>query len=230
MKRILTLACLVGSLLSVAAAAAEPNIVPGKSIGKIALGMNRSAIYRILGSANQSHRVPSSRIPGRYLAGRYEVATWWKKKKSSPGPMLTVTLRNNRVVQIETDSAAFTTAGGTSLGAHFSALRNRYPHMRVDQYGVGETEGGGFVKFYMDSVRRGIAFTQGTQDDESTYDGLPTSTPESIIIHLRGQRVIPTIFDRTEDVTVQPPSASDYLPDIRAWFAGGPHRKVQHHN
>ncbi len=134
MKRLSIVACFLGGLLPVVVATAAPSIVPGQSIGKISLGMRHSTVIRLLGVPQQARTLRSSRIPGPHPAGDYEIDAWMKST-TVLGPVLTVTLRNDRVVQIETSSPRFTTADGLSIKTPFETVR-LYVLMRVDQYGV----------------------------------------------------------------------------------------------
>jgi hypothetical protein len=80
---------------------------------------------------------------------------------------------------------------------------------------------GAYAAFLIDDVRRGIAFLAGTQDDIGTYIELPKITPQTIYIHAPGTPALPV-----EEELASPPvrSGDSYLPKIRDWFAGGPHR------
>ncbi len=216
--------CVLLAVGAAPAAIAQQTVVAGRSLGRVSLGMPRADVWKILHHPGQQRTVRS--IPAPHPRGVYTLDTWNTKGAHS----LSVLCRGGRVVQIEAAAPQFTTAQGDSRESSFAAVRQRHPRMRVDAYGFLETDSGqpagGFVNFYMDDVQRGIAFTSGTQDDESTYDSLPKLKPDSLIVHAPGARALPVSADSQTRVVVEPHDSNDYLPEIRAWFAGGPLKKV----
>ena len=206
----------------VAPAGAQQAVVAGHSVGRVSLGMSREAVIQALGRPASSSTSVSIAAP--HPAGRYAISEWGRGHGDSAGPTLTVTFRDGRAVQIETTSARFVTADGVSVATPFRLLRQRFPRLRVEQYGYDERGGGGFTIFQCDSVGRGIAFTTGTQDEEATYEGLSRSHPDSLIVHPPGRAALATADDPGTRVSVEPHQRDDYRPKIRGWFAGAPHR------
>lgn len=51
-------------------------------------------------------------------------------------------------------------------------------------------------------------------------------TPAGLAVHLPVQRLLAVAVDPDSRVTAEPADGQGYLPEIRAWFAGGPHRKI----
>lgn len=206
-------------------AVAQQTVVAGRSLGRVFLGMPRADVWKILHRPGRQRTARG--IPAPHPRGAYTLDTW----SGAGGRFLSVLCRDGRVVQIEANGPQFATAQGDSRAAPFAAVRRRHPRMRVDAYGFSETDrgqpAGGFVNFYVDDVRRGIAFTSGTQDDESTYDDLPKLKPDTLIVHAPGARALPVSEDPETQVAVEPHDPqNDYLPEIRDWFAGGPHKKT----
>ncbi len=216
----------VGVLMTLAGAAARAQqaVVPGRSVGRVFLGMQQSDVWKILLSPRQRRSLPASALPAPHRPGRYALDEWGDDSHS-----LTILYRDAKVVQVEVSSPRFTLPGGVSVATPFAVLRRRFPRMRVDQYhstGGVEDEGIGDVGFYADDVRQGIAFTSSILDDEDTYNELPRLKPDSLIVHLPGQRALPTDTDPSIHIMAAPHSRDNYLPELRAWFAGGPHRKI----
>jgi len=218
----------VGVLMTLAggAARAQQAVVPGRSAGRVFLGMRRGDVWKILRSPRRHRSVRSSVLPAPHRPGGYAVDQWESGPRS-----VTILYRNARVVHVEVNSPQFSAPGGVSVATPFAVLRRRFPRMRVDQYLSTDVTGGredsGAVLFYADDVRRGIAFTTGTQDDAVTYDELPRLKPDSLIVHLPGQRVLPVDADPHSLLKTERRSHDDYLPEIRDWFAGGPHQNIK---
>ena len=212
-------------LLPLGAAWGQQAVMPGRSAGRVFLGMPRADVWKRLHPPLRHRSLRSSALPAPHRPGRYTVDGWGRGSRS-----LTVLYRNARVVQVEVNSPQFIAPGGVSVATPFAVLRRRFPRMRVDEYGMIQTLRDGTpsdaLSFYADDVKRGIAFTTGTQDDQATYDELPGLKPDSLIVHRPGRPVLPVEAASDTRVTTEPHSWNDFLPAIRAWFAGGPHQKI----
>ena len=207
-------------LLSPETAQAQQAVVPGRSVGRVFLGMQQSDVRKILQSPRLSRSLPASALPAPHRPGRYTVDQW-----ESGTHLLTILYRNAQVVQIEVDSPQFTAPGGVSVDAPLATVRRRFPKMRVDQYiaTVQGEEDSGERFFCADDVRRGIAFTQ--YPDTATYDDLPSLTPDTLIVHLPGQRALPVPAD-PQDIVKPNLRRDDFLFKTRNWFAGSPLHKI----
>ena len=208
-------------LLLVGTAQAQQAVVPGRSVGRVFLGMQRSDVQKILQLPRRSRSLPASALPAPHRPGRYTVDQW-----ESGTHLLTILYRNAQVVQVEIDSPQFAAPGGVSVDTPFAIIRRRFPRMRVDQY-IGTVQGqekSGEVFVCADDVQRGIAFTQ--YPDTATYVDLPRLKPDRLIVHLPGQRVLPVEADPHSVLKTRPRSQDDDLPEMRAWFAGAPLRKI----
>ena len=188
-------------LLSPEAAQAQQAVVPGRSVGRVFLGMPRSDVWKILQPPGRRRTVPTSAFPAPHLSGRYAVDKW-ESGTHSP----TILYRNEKVVQVEVDSPQFAAPGGVSVDTPFATLRRRFPRMRVDEY-VATFEGekdSGEEFICADAVQRGIAFTQ--YPDTATYVDLPRLKPDRVIVHLPGQRVLPVEADPHSVSKIRPRS------------------------
>lgn len=93
------------------AAPARPTrlVVPGRSIGGVALGMDEAQVRAVAGGAD----------PARSPAGRS--AATLRRYRGAGGP-LEATFRAGRVVAVATASRAYRTAGGVGVGSRAAAL------------------------------------------------------------------------------------------------------------
>lgn len=204
MKTWFWLAAALAGLTAFPAQAAT--VVPGHSVGNVSLGMSRSAVWKVLGKPRQS-----------FSARGYAEDDWARRWR--------VLSRRGRVVQIDVADPRLTDQDGVSTGTAFAAIRRRRPRMQVRMYGFDDPGGdGGYVGYYIDDRRRGEAFMVGTQDDGATYQTLPTSKPDYLIVHAPGRAALP-IADGVYGGP-QPRDREDFFGKISAWFAGGPHRKI----
>ena len=94
---------------------AAPNVVPGRSLGKVSLGFTPTQVRRVLGKPDKTLRLRNGLLDDIYLA---------KKTRLRDGELvrdkLEVLYRQGRVVQIEATSPTFATKGGLSSGTSFS--------------------------------------------------------------------------------------------------------------
>lgn len=203
-------------------------VVPGKSVGRIVLGMSRTEAIRLLGNPKRAQAVKQCNEKTLKVSKTDLYTDVWEypgAAGSEEATHLTVVSRAGKVIQINYSSPRYVTPEGITPASTFADIRKAYPKMSVREYvflGFEPQAAGAYAAFLMDDTRRGIAFLTGTQDDVGTYMQLPEITPQTIYIHAPGQPALPVEEDERAAVPVQ--RGSEYLTKIRDWFAGGPHR------
>jgi hypothetical protein len=218
------------ALLAAGPVLAQGAFVPGRSLGRVALGMPRADVWKTLGRPARRRIVRG--LPAPHPLVSYTLDTWDGSPEQG-ARFLFVLCRNGQVIQIE-DSGPRILLGqnvswvGTSAGT-FTDIRRRYPRMRVEAYDFTNYDSG-HTTFYADDVRDGIAFTLvSVGDSRYDYNALPASKPDTLVIHAAGSRALPVTDDLQMIVTVDAPtpdSMGKYLPQMRAWFAGDPHHTL----
>ena len=125
------------------------------------------------------------------------VEEYWLAGQPSYSPGFDVLFRGDKVIQIETTLSAIDTASGDSVNSRFLDILKRHKSLHVAAYSWEDLNGpAGYVKYFYDDVKAGIAFTLGTQDDQATSQEILSLNPSepvkpiSIIIHPVGQPVI----------------------------------------
>src|SRR5947207_368928 len=148
---------------SVTLLAQDNTVAPGQRVGSVRLGDARAATIKALGKPSETKRWRSGLVRDAWLkpgkpADSTEEQTFFN-----------VIYRANRVVQIEFNDPKYKTADGISIESTLAQFRVHHRHPRVRAYAYID-EGSGFVGYYYDDVRSGIAFSFGTQDyfDETT--------------------------------------------------------------
>lgn len=167
-------------LLSFSVLAQDNAIVPGKSVGAVRLGDTRDAVFLTLGKPSETKRWRSGLVRDSWsgpapAAGSEDSQIFFR-----------VLYRAGRVVQIEFNDPKYKTATGISIESTLTEFRAQYKRPAVRAYVYDDGEGSGFVGYYYDSVRGGLAFSFGTQD---YFDA--TMIPEALRVHPAGQPVIP---------------------------------------
>ncbi len=187
-------------------ARADGSAVPGRAVGHVFLGMERADVWKILGRPSHTATVPH----GMSLYGE----DYWNGEHGT----LTVVSERDKVIQIEFDSPNFTTTDGLSTNSTLAQIRRRHPSMTVRSYvllffGVnyGTREDG----YYIDDVRRGIAFTTETQ--EAIQPIWMNYTPDTIIIHRAGDRAV-SIFQGHWSNPEKADKDPGGLRLLRLWF------------
>lgn len=155
-------------------------VVPGKSVGKVALGATRAQVRKLLGKPTETaaRQFPRDTWLGPKLPVDKYGATVGERI------FLTVVYQNGKAAQIEFNDPRYKTKKGLSVESTVATFRKKHAPLRKTVLAYTEG-GGGFVDYYLDSVKAGIAFEVGTQDIFSEM-----YLPHSIRIHRAGRRVI----------------------------------------
>ena len=200
-------------------ATADARIVPGERVGPVRLGTTRDVVLKRLGKPAESGSA------GGYREDRFR----WSPAGAAGGrpkePTLVVVSRAGRVVQVSVSHPACRTREGVSPASTFAAIRQRYPRLTVRDYGMIDPAGGGYVLIVFDDVKRGLAFTPGTQDDEGTYLTLPESAPLEVVVHRPGTPAVPLDAGMGVVGERSRPYPDSAMPRIQAYMNGAPHKK-----
>ncbi len=189
----LPVASLVVALAQVAHA--DNVVVPGERVGSVRLNATIAQVHKLLGNPSKSVKWKTGEVQDNFLGAKPPVDAGGADKY--PRHNLTVIYRAGQVVQIEFNSAAFSTDEGISIESSLSDFRDTYGPLKPYAYGMDE---GGYVAYYYDSAANGIAFSFGIQD---YFDA--TINPETIRVHKRGTKVLP-------DPGGKPQAATDEKP------------------
>ncbi len=185
------------------AATSDYSVVPGHSVGRVWLGAPRATVIKMLGK-------PSSTSTS---SGGLTQDSWMGRKSSrdyNERRFVQVTYRRARVIQIEFNSPSLVSAGGISTRVNLIQLSKKFD-LRPRFYSYVER---GYNRNYHDDVARGIAFQRGGNDLSWNLKEDPRATPDSIIVHRRGYRVIPEVGGR---LTREPKS---FAPQPKATQSG----------
>jgi hypothetical protein len=167
--RLIIVGCLV-TLAALAASAQDFAIKPGRSIGKIELGMSRRSVHDALGKPGGSYRM-SGRLTGEYWA-------------ANTGNDVRIVYRAGKVVQIKITSQSFSTPGGLTTASSLADVRRSYKRLRTTRHFV-HGSGGGFIEYH-DAIREGISFEfVALSSDTNDFK------PYAIVVYQPGRRVIP---------------------------------------
>jgi len=172
------------------ARAGDYQIVPGKRIGQIEIGMTRDTVSRILGKPSRTRR----------LHGGEEIDTWLSATPVTPTAFAARALKRNyvsvffqdrRVVQIEASSPRFA-VGGLTTDTNAEAWQRRYSPSRSFMHmwlATNPDMNAPACKHYLqyrDAVPAGLAWKQGAWGCLAPEPG---RQPETIIVHAPGGRV-----------------------------------------
>lgn len=195
-------------------------IVPGKSVGKISLGMPQSEVFRLLGAPQMQNdfdttkdRQPtylSDKREGKKPDGEGVTQNDWTTPRPVPRrpssgsdqdkflcDFITVYTREEKVMQIEVRVPRFRTADGLSTTSKEGEWHRRFSGIEEFQCKYHHPSSGGIPASkhffaFADDVKEGIAWS---------CDGWGNAFPEvtlepddpvySVVIHAPGERVLP---------------------------------------
>ena len=166
-------------LLSVCVSAQDHTVVPGKRVGPVRLGDMRAATLESLGKPSETKRWRSGLVKDSWRGPEPPA------NSEESQIFFNVIYRAGRVVQIEFNDPKYKTADEISIESTLAQFRAKHIRPRVWAFTYDDGEGSGFVGYYYDDVREGIALSFGTQD---YFDA--GMIPEALRVHAAGQSVI----------------------------------------
>ena len=195
-------------------------IQPGLGIGKLRLGMGVREALRLRGKPNSTEWVglSTNKNPKPVLLGSLELLWWEGGTADDPESWLVAHVQHERIVQLSAMGANYRLGNGVSTTSDFTQIRKVYPKLTVRAAYFGSEDEPGYVGYFFDEVRQGMAVTKGTQDDVGLYSELPKLTPESIVVHPPRQKVLLMEHGLVGLEENPPGKTSKY---IAAWLAGG---------
>jgi hypothetical protein len=176
-RRLMFASCL--TLLCVASVAAQDyDIVPGRRIGKIDVGMSRQAVHSVLGQPSGAYRMRAKGYNGEYWIS------------ASDNTLRVIFDGAGRVYQVSVTSPRFTTPEGLTTGSSLGDIKSHYRNLKVLHFTARAD-----IDYY-DAVRQGITF-EFTQ----RYDAHPAQAMRlyAILIHRQGGSVLPEPDERVRD-------------------------------
>ncbi len=198
----------------------KESIQPGKAIGKLRLGMGVAEALRLRGKPQNVEKVGlSTHKKPKPSPTAYKELLWWEGGTADePESWLVALVKGEKILQLSAMGAGYVLPTGISTLSDFTKVRKAYPKLAVHAGYFGSEEEPGYVGYFFDEPRHGVAFTIGTQDDIATYNSLPKSPPESIVVHPARQKVL-----RIEHglVGLEEKPLGETSKRIAAWFAGG---------
>ena len=197
MRKLLSVAIVLGVLIETAVQA-QQTVVPGRSIGRISLGMPSTKVWKHLGKPTEIHFL--------HLAGRSYTWDEWQNDQHREF----VTSYRGQVVQIERDTT-YTEAQinyGDWRGSTFSVIRKQHPHLNAALYSLSQETG---AVALIDDRRQGIAWSLFLLHTDDFRTGLfNTVGPDKIIVHRRGYAVLRDVGEVADE-------HNPLLDDLRAW-------------
>ncbi|MCX6369279.1 MAG: hypothetical protein NTX57_21600 [Armatimonadetes bacterium] len=195
-------------------------IVPGKSIGKLRLGMGVLEAIRLRGRPQSTEWVEVSTVknPKPAPTTTLELLWWEGGTADDPESWLIAHVKRERVVQLYAMGVNYRLTNGISTTSDFTRIRKVYPKLKVRAGYFGSEDEPGYVGYFFDEIAQGLAFTQGTQDDTATYNSLPKSFPASLVVHPPRQRVL---LMEHGLIGLEETPLGETSKRIAAWLAGG---------
>ena len=188
MYKIFAVVAIVLALLAYPAQSkAFGSIVPGKSLGKIAIGESREDVLTEM----KARPTNNYDLKHGLVEDEWVVRLLDRKDNIPFSASLSVWYRQNKVVQIELANQSTNFVGARYSTPSFNALIARNGNLKKVCYSVGnyDEKGEAFAwadLLYYDDVRHGIAYGADLQDDL-----ILTYRPERINVHVPGVPVIP---------------------------------------
>ena len=183
-----------------AAPSANYLVVPGQSLGKLRLGQTPAQVHKILGKPSQTHKLSNGLIDDLYLSKGTRTT-----ERQTIRDKVEILYWAGKAVQIEATSPSFKTNSGLSTSSTLRTMQKSFDPLKFYTYGFGGDLG--YVKYYVDSQKLGIAFeSYGSQDVWVWQSGSAT-----MIVHPKGKEVIP-------DQGAEFHSATSYIEsDVEKW-------------
>src|ERR1044072_5297345 len=118
------LGCCLLLLISATAVATAQNfkIEPGHSAGKIALGISRQEVHRILGQPSATYS----------LQGKLTGDVWM----ANTGNDVRIVYRNGHVIQVKVTSASFKMPQGLTTASSLAEVQKQHPKLRKSSHFV----------------------------------------------------------------------------------------------
>ena len=163
----------------------SPNVVPGKSLGKITLGMTPAQVHRLLGKPDKTLRLSNGLLDDVYKAKK----TRDRGADAFPRTVrdtIEVLYKGSKAVQLEATSPTFRTRSRLSTLSPLRDLERIINPKRYSTYGYGGDPGGA-LKYYLDGQGIGLAF----ESEPSQDVWFKESPAHAIIVHRKGVPVIP---------------------------------------
>jgi hypothetical protein len=198
----------------------KKTILPGKSVGKLHLGMTVTQARRLCGKPHSEERVGlSTHKKPKPTPTPYKELLWWEGGTADdPESWLVALVNKETILQLSVMGTDYQLPTRLSTVSDFTQVRKAYPKLTVHAGYFGSEDEPGYVGYFFDAPRQGLAFTIGTQDDISTYNGLPKASPESIVVHPAGQSVL-LIEHGLQGLPEKP--LGETSQRISTWLAGG---------
>ncbi len=182
MKPLLFLA-FCSTVVSTAAVAQTPNVIPGKSLGKIRIGDTPAQVHKSLGKPTATVRFKSGIIDDVYKSKQTR-KNW---RDEIVRDKVEVLYRAGRVIQIEATSPIFKTGNGISTNSTTDTIQNSSFNWRYFIYTYIGPEDSAANYFYFTDLKQGL-----TIEFEGWQENLfRRSKPTTIIVHRPKTRVIP---------------------------------------
>ncbi len=163
-----------------------PNVVPGRSLGRVSLGFTRAQVHRALGKPDKTLKLKSGLTDDIWRAKTTAVKPDGWGNTRVVRHKVEVLYRRGRVVQIEATSPVFVTRSGFSTQTPLQVLDTSLNPKRFYTYASPGDDVGGALMYYLNQVQAGIAFEYGpAQDTWARREGSDT-----LIVHPKSVPVI----------------------------------------
>ena len=181
--RTLPIICGVGLALfqSQQVHAAEPNVIPGKSLGRISIGFTTAQVHKALGKPDKTFKLKNGLTDDIYTSKRLS-----SKNRQSIHHKIEILYKSGQVIQIEATSPIFVTPSGLSTDTSIVVLNKKLNPKRFYVYESPGDDVGGALMYYLDQVESGIAFEYGATQD-IWFKDFGSST---LIVHRKGVPVL----------------------------------------
>jgi hypothetical protein len=187
-------------------------IIPGKSVGQVAIGMPQEEVFARLGAPTMQNDCQEMGRQGIYRKGQGEVPLPqgvteddWTTRRPVPTnhdgddgvylcDFVTAYVRSGKVVQVEVRVAKFHTADNLSLATNGLGWRKRFPHTErfsceFRQPSSGGIPAGKHFLAFEDAVQDGIAWRTSGFGSLSPEDD-PDGAIDTIIVHAPGEKLL----------------------------------------